>query len=141
MKLNSLKIWLQIVIPLLIIGVVVLLYPKTKSKSIKLGELVYKKHCANCHGEKGEGLRLLIPPLGDTRSMELSNLICTIRYGKRGPLVIYGKTYNHPMPGNYEIENDEITALVNYLYTLFPDAAPAKSITLAEVNALIQQCK
>lgn len=122
-------------------GAVILLYPKTKSKSIKLGQSVYKKHCANCHGEKGDGLRLLIPPLGDARSMKLSNLICTIRYGKRGPLVILGNTYNRPMPGNYELENDEITALVNYLYTLFPDTAPTKPVTLAEVNALIQQCK
>jgi mono/diheme cytochrome c family protein len=136
----SLKIWLQIFIPLLIIGIVVGLYPSTKSKSVQLGKMVYKKHCANCHGEKGEGLRLLIPPLGDAQSMEISNLVCTIRYGKKGPLVIFGKTYNRPMPGNYELENDEITALVNYLYSLFPDTSPSKPVTLAEVNALIQQC-
>lgn len=141
MKFHNLKVWLQILIPLLIIGGVVLLYPKTKAKSVLLGESVYKKHCANCHGLKGEGLRLLIPPLGDPRSMELHNLVCTIRYGKRGEILVFGKTYNHSMPGNYELENDEITALINYLYTIFPATAPSQTVTLSDVNALIQQCK
>lgn len=141
MKFPSLNVWLQILIPLLIIGVVVVLYPKTKAKSVLLGETVYKQHCANCHGVKGEGLRLLIPPLGDSRSMELRNLVCTIRYGKRGEILVFGKTYNRPMPGNYELENDEITALINYLYTLFPATAPSQAVTLPEVNVLLQQCK
>lgn len=132
---------MQILVPLLIIGVVVVLYPKTKAKSVLLGESVYKQHCANCHGLKGEGLRLLIPPLGDPRSMEVRNLLCTIRYGKRGEILVFGKSYNHPMPGNYELENDEITALINYLYTLFPATAPSKAVTLSEVKALLQQCK
>ena len=55
--------------------------------------------------------------------------------------MIFGETYNRPMPGNYELENDEITALANYLYTLFPATSPSNPVTLAEVNALIQQCK
>ncbi|MCX7742949.1 MAG: cytochrome c [Flavobacteriales bacterium] len=132
---------LQILIPLLIIGIVVVIYPKTKAKSVLLGESVYKKHCANCHGLKGEGLRLLIPPLGDPRSMQLENLVCTIRYGKRGEILVFGQTYNRPMPGNYELENDEITALINYLYSIFPITPTYQAVTLSEVNGLIQQCK
>ena len=30
------------------------------------GAAVYQSHCQNCHGDKGEGLAALIPPLTDT---------------------------------------------------------------------------
>lgn len=33
------------------------------------GAMLYEKHCANCHGDQGEGLEELIPPLAQADAL------------------------------------------------------------------------
>jgi|SRR5687768_3152670 len=79
------------------------------------GKKSYEKHCANCHGQKGEGLQLLIPPLTDPTWMNNDSIVCIIRGGLDGPIQVNGQTYSGRMTGNLKIEEDEIADLVSYI--------------------------
>src|ERR1700744_4350990 len=66
------------------------------------GALVYQLHCQNCHGDNGEGLSALIPPLTDSIYLRKNKteLACSIKFGLKGPVVIKGKTFDDTMPSN-----------------------------------------
>jgi|688.fasta_scaffold968663_2 mono/diheme cytochrome c family protein len=132
---------LQIIIPLMIIVIVILVYPYSTSQSVETGKKKYMEHCSNCHGVNGEGLRKLIPPIGDPVHLKLESLACMIRYGKSGIIEVNANIYSGEMPGNFELENDEIAAIMNYLYQSFPDSVLPKSVTLKEVNDVLENCK
>ena len=78
---------------------------------------LYDQHCANCHMENGEGLRNLIPPLAgaDYLRDNRREVVRGIRYGMEGPIVVNGRTYDHPMPGNVELSEFQIVNIVNYV--------------------------
>ncbi len=61
------------------------------------GEELYIKHCSNCHQKSGKGLGLVYPPLGPSDFMEsnFDNVLCQMKYGKKGPLIVNGKEFNH----------------------------------------------
>lgn len=138
MKKSSIKIIVQVTLLLLVIGGVLLVYMLAGKNTSDQGKEVYEKHCANCHGNRGEGLRQLIPPLNDPRSLEFSNLVCTIRYGKSGPVTVNNIVYDRPMPSNFQLENDEITAVINFIYSDL-NSIPQKA-TLPRVNQALESC-
>ncbi|MBC6996782.1 cytochrome c [Neolewinella lacunae] len=82
------------------------------------GHNLYDQHCANCHGEYGEGLRRLIPPLAGADYLRDNprEVVRGIRYGMQGPLVANGITYDEPMPGNEDLTEFQIVNIVNYLH-------------------------
>jgi len=133
------KILLQVLLPVLAIVAILLVYRSAGRRQRNEGRAVYEKHCANCHGSRGEGLRQLIPPLNDPRSLEFRNLVCTIRYGRSGPVTINGKVYNQPMPSNFKLENDEITAVINFIYNDLNSLS--KRVSLPQVNAALETCR
>jgi len=94
------------------------------------GKSIYNARCAPCHGERGEGLRALIPAVNKLDILELKSdtIICIIRYGIKGN-AHYGY---QPMPGNPNLEADELAMLWSYLFEL----AGANKIkkTIADVN-------
>jgi mono/diheme cytochrome c family protein len=141
MNKSNITFTLQIIIPLMIIVIILLVYPYSASQSVETGKKKYMEHCSNCHGVNGEGLRKLIPPIGDPFHLKLESLACVIRYGKHGSIEVNANIYSGEMPGNFELENDEITAIINYLYQTFPDPALPKSVTLKEVNDVLENCK
>lgn len=81
------------------------------------GRNLYQTHCANCHMEDGGGLRQLIPPLAgaDYLKQNPAAVVHGIVYGMKGPLVVNGISYNHPMPGNKELTEFQIVNIVNYI--------------------------
>ncbi len=99
----------------------------------------YEKHCANCHGIKGEGLQLLIPPLTDPTWTQNDSIACIIKYGMEGKIMVNGKEYNNRMTGNAVIENDEIADLVSYIRKEFTQMP--KRMTLKVAGEQILKCK
>lgn len=83
-----------------------------------VGEQLYTSHCSNCHQKSGEGLGLLYPPLSKSDYMDenIEEVICLIKYGKSGELVVNGKTYNQPMPGVATLTDLEIAEIATYVY-------------------------
>jgi len=88
-----------------------------KSTRNAQGEWLYNQYCANCHMESGQGLRGVIPPLAgaDYLSRKRERLACIIRYGQQGPIQVNGREYNQLMPGVEELNEVEITNIVNYI--------------------------
>lgn len=71
------------------------------AKYMSNGKDIYVARCQNCHGEKGEGLGELAPPLTDTTFLKTnkSNLACIIKNGSNTEMIINGKKYDGKMPG------------------------------------------
>lgn len=84
------------------------------------GERLYEQNCSNCHGQNGEGLARLIPPLNGTDFVERDSLLaCIIKNGLEGEILVNGVMYNQPMPGNFRLTNLEIAEISTFLYKKF----------------------
>lgn len=85
------------------------------------GKLAYENHCQNCHGAKGEGLGLLIPPLTDTTFIRnnLTDIAGMIKFGISGEMTINGEVYDGEMPAESHLTPVEITYIINYIGNSF----------------------
>jgi cytochrome c551 len=82
------------------------------------GEKLYQKHCSNCHQKDGTGLGLLYPPLAKSDYLEqnFDSVICLIRYGRSGPIIVNGKKFDQPMPPIPALGDLEIAEITTYIY-------------------------
>lgn len=92
-----------------------------KAQYVTNGLKLYKTHCENCHGSKGEGLGKLYPPLTDKKYLEenRSLLSCIVRHGMHKEIVINGIKYNQPMPSNQILTDLDIAYILTYVTTNF----------------------
>ena len=82
------------------------------------GEKLYIQHCSNCHGAEGEGLRDLYPPIKNSDFLNNKNqVICVIKNGAKGPMIVNGKEYNQVMPKNKELFDLDIAQITTYIYS------------------------
>jgi cytochrome c551 len=91
----------------------------TKFKQYYLqGEQLYQNNCANCHQKNGTGLGLIYPPLNKSDFMKnhVEEVICLIKHGKEGELIVNGKNFNKKMPGIQALTNLEIAEIATYIY-------------------------
>ena len=70
------------------------------SSANKQGENLYKHNCSTCHGDNGEGLRNLYPPIANADYLQLhrTELSCIIKNGITHPIIVNGKNFHMPMP-------------------------------------------
>lgn len=85
------------------------------------GKILYDNFCVNCHGENGENLAELIPPLANSDYLTAykDKLACLIYYGYDGKMTVNGKEYNQQMPGNPNLNDIDIANLINYINNHF----------------------
>lgn len=88
------------------------------------GQKLYRTHCQNCHGAKGEGLGKLYPPLTDQKylSDNRNKLASIIKYGLSGEIVVNGEKYNQAMPANPTLTDLDIAYILTYVTTHFGDS-------------------
>ncbi|WP_338876813.1 c-type cytochrome [Spirosoma sp. SC4-14] len=111
-----------------------------RQRYITEGILIYKNTCANCHQNKGQGLASLYPPIaGADYLTNKSDVICLIRYGHQGALVVNGKTYNRPMPAQPQLSDLEVAELTTYLYNEW--GGETKVTDVKTVTPILQKCK
>ncbi|MCX6215094.1 cytochrome c [Spirosoma sp.] len=111
-----------------------------RQRYITEGIFLYKNNCANCHQNKGEGLAALYPPIaGSDYLQDKKRVICLIRYGQKGPIVVNGKPYNRPMPAQPQLSDLEIAEIITYIYKEW--AGETKITDVKAVTPILEQCK
>lgn len=105
------------------------------------GQKLYRAHCQNCHGAKGEGLGKLYPPLTDQKYLteHRNKLACIIKNGLSGEIVVNGETYNQAMPAIATLSDMDIAYILTYVTTHFGDAD--STFTQQEVATGLQECR
>lgn len=82
------------------------------------GQLLYEKHCSNCHQTTGKGLGRVYPPLAQSDFMEknFEKTLCLMRHGISGEVVVNNQSFNQPMPGVPSLTDLEIAEIATYIY-------------------------
>jgi mono/diheme cytochrome c family protein len=103
------------------------------------GSLIYQSNCQNCHGEKGEGLSTLIPPLTDSVFLKANRetLACIVKYGLSGKINLASKTYEGQMPAN-DAAAVHIAEVITYITNSFGNKMG--TITTQQVNEDLNKC-
>jgi mono/diheme cytochrome c family protein len=135
------KQWLWIVLPVgIVIGLII--YTLFSTKGPHPGEVAYINHCASCHGNDGEGVGALIPPVKNSSFIQENpdQLACIIYHGIQGEIEVNGQIYDQPMLGlKGTITKMEVTNLINFLLQEWNGFEERQ--TPAEIEAYQQNCK
>lgn len=112
--------------------------PKFKQYYVR-GEQLYLRNCSNCHQENGKGLGLLYPPLDTSDYMQkhLEDVVCLIRSGKEGIVIVNGKSYNQKMPG-LAVSDLEIAEITTYIYNTWSHRRGLVDVKL--VSEILKSC-
>jgi len=104
------------------------------------GERLYSQHCSNCHQKNGRGLGLVYPPLdtSDYLTNNFNEVLCLIRNGKEGAMLVNGKNYNQKMPGIPTLTDLEIAEITTYVYNSWSHQRGI--VDVKEVSAVLSSC-
>ena len=120
--------------------------PTTAAAPARLSETgakLYEKHCAECHGEQGQGIRdaggrFAYPPLAGNRAVTLAspaNLVQIVLNGGFAPA-----TQGHPRPFGMPpfvltLSDSEVAAILTYLRTQWGhQAAPVSELDVQQLR-------
>lgn len=80
------------------------------------GKVIYKAQCAKCHGEAGEGIKTLVPPLSndDYAPHNFDSIPCWLKNGLNHAIKVGGKTYDQPMYPN-GLDEIQTANVINFL--------------------------
>ena len=90
------------------------------SRYYSAGAIVYQNHCQNCHGDKGQGLNGLIPPLTDTVLLKgySNKLACQLKNGLSGKIYVANKEFEAIMPAT-DLSPIEMAQVITYVTNSF----------------------
>ena len=106
-------------------------------KQFPKGAQVFQNICKTCHGDDGNGLPSLAPPLNQSSWVvgDKRKLIAIALYGLTGPVTVNNKTYKAPeisgeMPGminNDELGEEDIAQVLSFIRKNWSNKADAVS--------------
>lgn len=104
------------------------------------GEQLYIQHCSNCHQKDGRGLGLVYPPLAqsDYMSQDLNQILCLMKYGVAGEIVVNGKAFNKEMKGVFSLTDLEVAEIATYIYNTWENNRGIIDVT--DVTKAYQKC-
>jgi mono/diheme cytochrome c family protein len=105
------------------------------------GQVLYQKHCSNCHQANGKGLGRLYPPIDQSDFMDknFEQVVCLIKYGIQGQLEVNGVNYNMAMKGIPTLTELEVAEILTYIYNTW---SPQKGLVdVTEIAQLLSVCK
>ena len=107
--------------------------PQVNMQQVAHGQELYETHCVNCHQQDGKGIARIVPPLlnADYIIQNRNLLPQIIRNGMHQQIVVNGVMYQQKMPGNSQLTDAELTALVNFVEFRF-----AKSTQLLSADSV-----
>lgn len=105
------------------------------------GEMLYANHCSNCHQTDGKGLGLVYPPLdtSDYMDQNFEAVVCLMKNGIHGELIVNGKSFNKAMPGITALTPLEITEIAAYIYNSW--SHKRDSIDTQSIARILDQCE
>ena len=105
------------------------------------GERIYNTYCANCHGDDGNGLKNLYPPLNnsDYYKDHQDKVACIVLNGFEDEIKVNGKDYMMPMAGFSNLTDIDLTNLINYINNAWDNNLP--EVTVPQVKKYLEQCK
>ncbi len=110
--------------PFAIVGIIIIfvLNVVTHGSIQHPGKSTYQSRCAQCHGDKGEGIKSLVPPLlhADLPVQQFDSLACWIKYGMNHPIKVNGVEYDQPMYPN-EVDEIQTANVINFMCQEFWD--------------------
>lgn len=113
-----------------------------RQKYITEGILLYRNYCANCHQNDGTGLAGLYPPLANSDYLKAkanrNTVICSLRYGQQGHIVVNGKPYNRLMPAQLQLSALEVAEITTYIYSQWGD--DKRLLTGKEAETILAGC-
>lgn len=110
------------------------------AKYMSNGKDIYVSRCQNCHGQNGEGLGDLAPPLTDTLFLKnnKADLACIIKNGSNKEMVINGKTYEGKMP-SFNLADIDVAQVTVYITNSFGNKQGM--YTYEQVSKDLNACK
>jgi mono/diheme cytochrome c family protein len=80
------------------------------------GKVFYKVKCAQCHGDNGEGIRSLVPPITKTffSKENIDSIPCWLKFGMNQSISVNGVLYDQTMYPN-KIDEVQTANVVNYI--------------------------
>lgn len=105
------------------------------------GEELYQKYCSNCHQKNGTGLGRVYPPLNVSDYMDnhFNDVICLMRYGKKGELTVNNVNFHQPMPGIPALTDLEIAEIATYIYNTWTHQRGI--VEVKEASAILNACQ
>ena len=94
------------------------------------GKALYDKHCADCHGDAGQGAVGAYPPLAGNRAVTLASPVNLIRIVQNGGFLpaTAGNPRPYGMPPfSHLLDDTEIAAVLSYIRSAWGNAAPPVS--------------
>jgi mono/diheme cytochrome c family protein len=104
------------------------------------GYQLYTEHCANCHQTDGKGLEALYPPInGSDYLKNKEKIICLIRYGQSDTILVNGRKFNRPMPGNPQLTDIDVAEITTYIYNKWGDETVITDVK--ETSKILDSCR
>ena len=105
------------------------------------GEALFTAHCSNCHQNNGAGLGRVYPPLNESDFMDknFEQVVCLIRNGKSGEMVVNGKSYDQPMPPFHSLTDLEIAEITTYIYNSWSHNRGL--VDVKTVSRILEKCE
>lgn len=104
------------------------------------GEKLYTQHCSNCHQADGSGLGRIYPPLNKSDYMEqhFEDVICLIRHGASGEMIVNGEQFNQAMPGIPTLTDLDVAQIATYIYNTWSHERGL--VEVRDASRILQQC-
>lgn len=104
------------------------------------GGILYEQYCSNCHQRNGKGLGRLYPPVDQSDFMDnnFEEVICIIKYGKQGPLLVNDIDYNMTMKSNPGLTELEVAEIATYIYNTWSHKKGL--VDVKEVTQILSTC-
>ncbi len=106
----------------------------TKEERIAAGKTLFNGTCSTCHGQNGDGMAGVFPPLANSDYIKASpgRVPEIILHGLQGPVKVNGKDYNSIMPPMSQLTDDEVAALSTYVLNSWGN--PGGDVTKADAT-------
>ena len=95
------------------------------------GEKIYTRHCAQCHGERGEGAPGAYAPLAGNRAVTMghsANLVQAVLKGGFPPATAGNPRPFGMPPFRQTLDDAEVAEVLSYIRQAWGNAAPAVSV-------------